>query len=145
MERQNRMRILARATASELDTVLAASGENRAFVFIRPPEIGLTMVRARAGGTGQRFNMGEATTTRCSVRLPDGREGHAYILGRSKRRAEKAALADALLLDGPPATDRTPMHNALNAIAERQQSDVAAVEAKAAATKVDFFTLVRGT
>src|SRR5690606_12425636 len=65
--------------------------------FIRPAEIGMVMVRGRAGGNGAAFNLGEMTVTRCVVQLPDGRHGHGYVAGRSKSHAELAALADAHL------------------------------------------------
>ena len=57
----------------------------------------MAMVRARSGGTGTRFNLGEMTLTRCAVSLENGVVGIAYVQGRSLRHAEQAAVADALL------------------------------------------------
>ena len=67
------------------------------YTFVRKPEVGLVMVRGRAGGTGMQFNVGELPVARCSVRLDDGTVGHAYVGGRSLRHAEIAAVLDALL------------------------------------------------
>ncbi len=66
---------------------------------LRGPEAGLVMVRGRTGGGGAPFNLGEMTTTRCTVRTDAGFVGHAYVAGRDERLAEVAALADALLQD----------------------------------------------
>ncbi len=69
------------------------------YTVLRGPESGLVMVRGRAGGGGAPFNLGEMTVTRCTVRTESGLVGHAYIAGRDERRAELAALADALMQD----------------------------------------------
>ena len=67
--------------------------------------------------------------------------GVAYVLGRSHRQVQLAALADALLQDPvqQPVLDAQllePIRNHLrNTQAERQ--------ARAASTKVDFFTVAR--
>ena len=99
------------------------------------------MVGGRAGGVGQVFNLGEMTVTRCALKLEDGTVGHAYIQGRRKEDAEAAALVDALMQ-----TARAP--DVRSQVLEPLRSEVdqakAARAAKAAATKVDFFTMVRG-
>ena len=62
------------------------------FEWLRLPEVGLTMVRARVAGHGDRFNLGEATVTRCVVRhqsaLGPATAGVGYVLGRDLRRSE---------------------------------------------------------
>ena len=56
------------------------------------------MVQGRAGaGWGAAFNLGEVTVTRASVRLGCGTVGHALVQGLDARKAERAALLDALL------------------------------------------------
>lgn len=109
---------------------------------IRPPETGLVMLRGRIGGTGSPFNFGEATVTRCSVRTTNGLEGHAYIMGRNTEHARVAAICDALLQDDGrrdevAAAVIQPLSNSLT-----KRCELAA--RKAAATRVDFFTMVRG-
>lgn len=100
------------------------------------------MLRGRMGATGAAFNFGEATVTRCAIRVAEGFEGHAYILGRNAAHARLAAICDGLL--------QLPAYSA-----ELTQTVIAPLEAmlrqihaktagKAAATKVDFFTMVRG-
>ena len=100
------------------------------------------MARGRMGGTGDPFNLGEMTVTRCSVRTEAGFLGHAYIAGRNKKHAELAAVCDALLQD-PNARDEVAatIIEPLAAIAASRRRER---RAKAAATKVEFFTLVRG-
>jgi alpha-D-ribose 1-methylphosphonate 5-triphosphate synthase subunit PhnG len=112
-----------------------------AFTWLRAPEIGSTMVRARAGATGAPFNLGEMTVTRCALTLDTGEVGHAYIQGRRKEDAETAALIDALMQTAISQTLRTSVLEPLEA---EMNTAKAARAAKAAATKVDFFTMVRG-
>ena len=97
------------------------------------------MVRGRAGGDGAPFNLGEMTVTRCAVRLPDGRVGHAYVAGRDARQAELAALVDALMLDEAA---RPQVEAAVIAPLAATQREAREVEAqKAAATRVQFFAM----
>ncbi|ERI51370.1 hypothetical protein N878_06565, partial [Pseudomonas sp. EGD-AK9] len=84
--RQRWMGVLARA-GDALDAHEAALKDS-AYQLIRAPEVGMTLVRGRMGGTGNAFNLGEMTVTRCVVRLADGRTGYSYLAGRDKRRAE---------------------------------------------------------
>lgn len=140
--RQRWMALLARASAERLEAGLAALGEPPAYDLLRRPETGMVMVRGRSGGTGPRFNLGEMTVTRCVVRLADGTMGHGYVPGRDRRHAELAALFDALLQQ-PEARPAI-----LDAVIDPVAADLAAAERtvreKAAATKVRFFTMVRG-
>src|SRR5208337_2192504 len=69
------------------------------FRYLKKPEMGLVMIRARAGGTGPRFNLGEMSVTRCTIQVQDGAIGCAYVAGRCPGHAEAAALFDALLQD----------------------------------------------
>lgn len=141
--RRRWMGVLARSSAAELDATLASAlGAAPAFRYLRAPETGLVMVRGRAGGTGDRFNLGEMTVTRCAVQVGDGPVGHAYVAGRDARHATLAAVFDALLQDpkrGPALQD-----DAIAPLAAAQAERRASRAAKAAATRVDFFTMVRG-
>jgi alpha-D-ribose 1-methylphosphonate 5-triphosphate synthase subunit PhnG len=100
------------------------------------------MVRGRIGGDGAPFNLGEATVTRCAVQLTSGEIGFGYVLGRDRDKARLAALCDALWqnADQRAAVER----NVLAPLRARQQEQLARSRAETAATKVDFFTLVRG-
>src|ERR1700681_2101806 len=97
--RQHWMSVLARAPAAAIESALSRLGPLPVWTRVRGPETGLVMVRGRAGGSGSPFNLGEMTVTRCTVLLESGIAGHAYIAGRDERRAELAAVADALLQD----------------------------------------------
>lgn len=148
------MAVLARTPRPELEAALVAALDGAAapaFDWLRPPQTGLAMVRGRIGGTGDAFNLGEATVTRATLRLRGeggesgengGTVGVACHLGRDKRRAELAALADALLQQ--PAS-HTRLHAQLIApLAARLEAQRAARSADTAGTKVEFFTMVRG-
>jgi alpha-D-ribose 1-methylphosphonate 5-triphosphate synthase subunit PhnG len=140
--RQAAMAALAQAGAAELERLWEAAGLTREAEAVRGPETGLVMLRGRVGGGGAPFNFGEATVTRATVRLPGGAIGHSYALGRDKQKARLAAIADALWQDpaeraGVEAKVLEPLR-AASATADAKQ------RAETAATKVDFFTLVRG-
>lgn len=109
--------------------------------FLRRPEIGAVMVRGRVGGTGAPFNLGEMTVTRCSVRLGSGAVGHAWVQGRDRAHATRAAVIDALM----QGADRPRLNRDVIAVLEAEAVAARATRArKAAATKVEFFTMVRG-
>jgi len=87
------------------------------------------------------------TMTRAVVQLiDDGGEatytGFGHVAGRSACHATLVALFDALLQD-PTRHDKIA-NRVIKPLALRQQAAKAAVAAKVAASKVDFFTMVRG-
>jgi len=139
--RKAAMAVLAEADLGELRDGLAAIGAVET-TEMRPAETGLVMLRGRMGGDGGAFNLGEAPVTRAAVRLATGEIGFAYVLGRDKEKARAAALCDALwqslrYRDAVDLHILTPVR-ARCAAARTQQRE------ETAATRVDFFTLVRG-
>jgi alpha-D-ribose 1-methylphosphonate 5-triphosphate synthase subunit PhnG len=109
---------------------------------LREPESGLVMVRGRIGGDGAAFNLGEATVSRAAVRLASGEVGFGYTLGRDREKARMIALCDALMQSEEfVATVEASVITPLRAVmlAQRQQK-----AAQSAATRVDFYTMVRG-
>jgi alpha-D-ribose 1-methylphosphonate 5-triphosphate synthase subunit PhnG len=140
-DRREWMGLLARAPLALLES-WAAREPQRGYSWLRRPESGLVMVRARAGGTGAQFNLGEMTITRCALKLDGGRAGVAYVQGRSHRKAEIAALADALLQSSEAPGVRRGLLEPLRA---RLEADAAARARKAQSTRVEFFTLARQT
>jgi alpha-D-ribose 1-methylphosphonate 5-triphosphate synthase subunit PhnG len=144
--RQRWMRMLALAPVDRLEAAWRALGEAPAVRTLRPPEIGTAMVTARAGGTGARFNLGEMTLTRCAVAIDsaDGttRVGHGHVAGRNRRHAELAAVFDALLQD--PTHHETLERTLVAPMAAEQEAARHETSRRAAASRVDFFTMVRG-
>ena len=136
--RQHWMAILARASVQELTEKLAELPALPEAEMLRAPETGLVMVRGRAGGDGDAFNLGEMTVTRCALRL-GAHVGHAYIAGRDHAKARLAALLDAALQDS--ALHHACMQAVVEPLAAAQQEARAAEARKAAATRVDFFTM----
>ncbi|QOG05271.1 phosphonate C-P lyase system protein PhnG [Aureimonas sp. OT7] len=109
---------------------------------LRGPEIGSVMLRGRIGGAGAAFNLGEASVTRASVRLADGTVGHSMLLGRHAERSTRAAHVDALwqthaYREAVEARLIDPAIDARRALVRNERSE-------AEATRVDFFTMVRG-
>ena len=137
--RKASMATVARATVAELAALDRMAGDG--VTILRRPEIGLVMVRGRIGGDGRPFNMGEATVTRAAVSLPGGEVGFGHVLGRDKEKARLAALADALWQS--PAT-RDAVETLLQPVRERLAAEALRKREQAAATRVDFFTMVRG-
>jgi alpha-D-ribose 1-methylphosphonate 5-triphosphate synthase subunit PhnG len=134
---------LARADLPELQEAWARHAGDITYRFLRRPEIGLVMVRGRAGGTGQPFNLGEMTVTRCAVQLDNAQiVGFGYVGGRDTRRAELVAAFDALL--------QASTHGAvlqsqvIERFAKRQRRRRERAARKTAQTRVEFFTMVRG-
>jgi alpha-D-ribose 1-methylphosphonate 5-triphosphate synthase subunit PhnG len=138
--RRRWLAVLARADRASLAAGLAGTDVSAEDV-VRAPEIGTVMLEGRAGGSGRRFNLGEATVTRCVVRL-EGRLGFAYALGRDTAKAHLAARLDALLQD--PARRPGLMAAVVEPLECGQAAARELASRKAAATKVAFFTLVRG-
>jgi alpha-D-ribose 1-methylphosphonate 5-triphosphate synthase subunit PhnG len=138
--RQHWIGVLSRACRVDL-TPHEPALRDAEYQLIRAPEIGMTLVRGRMGGSGAPFNVGEMSVTRCVVRLADGRTGYSYLAGRDKAHAELAALADAHL-QGPQ--QARWMSELIEPLAQVQAMRRARQEAETAATKVEFFTLVRG-
>lgn len=140
--RRDRLSVLAKAPADRLRALWSAHvPEAPAHETLRAPEIGTVMVRGRAGAVGAPFNLGEMTVTRCSVRLPSGTVGHGHVQGRDREAARIAALIDAMSEDGQGAALAAAILAPLRA---EDAARKAARAARAAATKVEFFTMVRG-
>lgn len=140
--RQRWMGLLARAPADRVTAYCEGLADKPGYRRLRGPEQGLIMVRGRAGGTGKPFNMGEMTVTRCTVRLDNGVVGHGYVAGRNGAHAEASALCDALLQDA--GRGAAVMRELIEPLACSEADSRAETRGKAAATKVDFFTMVRG-
>ncbi|PWQ96223.1 phosphonate C-P lyase system protein PhnG [Leucothrix arctica] len=139
--RKHWISMLSQALPEELETAFEALAESPDYRWLRPAESGLAMVRARAGGTGQRFNLGETTMTRASILLGDT-AGHGYLIGRNKRHAELAAVFDALLQQ--PSLQSKLLESVIQPIAERLHSNKKQQSQETDKTRVEFFTMVRG-
>lgn len=135
--RRDWMSVLAKAPPARLAALVPDLPPHD---LLRAPETGAVMIEGRIGGTGGRFNLGEMTVTRCSVRLGEA-VGHACVQGRDKDHARRAAVLDALMQGGDATRIGTEVLTPLRAEALAAK---AARAAKAAATRVEFFTMMRG-
>ncbi len=140
-ERGDAMRLLARATLAELSAAWGAISDKPEVTPVRGPETGLVMVLGRIGGGGHPFNLGEATVTRATVRLSSGEIGHGQLLGTDKERARYAAIFDALFQHPANRSAAEALHRR---IAARIDAEDRRRAEETAATRVDFFTMVRG-
>jgi alpha-D-ribose 1-methylphosphonate 5-triphosphate synthase subunit PhnG len=140
-QRKAAMAVLAHSDAAEIGRYLEIIALP-AYENLREPENGLVMVRGRIGGDGAPFNLGEATVSRAAVRLASGEVGFGYTLGRDREKARMIALCDALVQSNEfaaavEANVLAPLRAAMIATRARKA-------AESAATRVDFYTLVRG-
>lgn len=140
--RQMAMHALAHARIADVQRLVAEAGLTVEAHMLRGPEIGLVTVRGRIGGGGAPFNTGEATVTRATVKLPTGEIGHAYQLGRDLEKARLSAVLDALMQydDVRPTVEA----RIIEPLALMQRHEADQKRSETAATKVDFFTMVRG-
>lgn len=139
--RKTWLSLLAKAPEGRAGALLDAAMPRPEFAWLRAPEIGSVMVQGRTGGTGAPFNLGEMSVTRCALKLADGTVGHGYVQGRRKADAEATALIDALMQTSAAETLRKTV---LDPLASELSAARKSRAEKAAATKVDFFTMVRG-
>ena len=140
--RKAAMAAFAQASGAELRQLADAAALPLDADLLRGPETGLVTVRGRIGGGGAPFNTGEATVTRATVRLPSGQIGHAYALGRDKEKVRLAAILDASWCDEE--TRAAVEEKVVAPLLRMQAAADAKRRAETAATKVDFFTMVRG-
>lgn len=140
--RQQWLAILARASRSELEAALSPFGDLPPVVHVRLPEPGMVMLRARVGGTGDAFNLGEASVTRCALRVGSSALGVGYTLGRDRRKAELIAIFDAWLQDDQ--RRQRLQCEVIEPLALQQAAQREATSRAVATSKVEFFTFVRG-
>lgn len=139
--RQEAMSVLSHSSTSDIQLAVGALALP-SFEHLRAPESGLVMVRGRIGGDGAPFNVGEATVSRAAVRLVSGEVGFGYTLGRDQEKATMIALCDAVLQNEAQSShiEERVIAPLRGALARRRAQQAA----ETAATKVDFYTLVRG-
>ena len=144
--RRDWLAVLSHAPRDALERhAQATSGEH--FEWLRQPEFGLAMLRGRIANTGDRFNLGEATMTRCVVRhsgtLGKAAAGLGYVLGRDAQRAEWVARLDALLQQ--PEQHAALMRDVIEPLRVATKAVRAQELSRTAASRVRFFTLAPET
>jgi len=139
--RREAMSVLSQMPASEIAACLAQIAVP-AHEELRAPENGLVMLRGRIGGDGAPFNLGEASVARAAIRLAGGEVGFGYTLGRDGEKAKLIALCDALIQS--PGHRPDVERHVVSPLKERLAALRAGKASETAATRVDFYTLVRG-
>lgn len=140
-ERAAWLGLLARARPEALAEAWSRLDVEPTYSWLRRPEVGLALIRGRMGGDGRPFNLGEMTMTRCAL-VVEGTLGVGYVAGRDRSHAERVALCDALLQrDG---TRERLLREVVEPLSAAERARDAAAGRRAAATRVDFFTMARG-
>lgn len=140
--RQAWLAVLALAPRDALARHAAAHVAEHRFEWLREPETGLAMVRGRIANRGDRFNVGEATLTRCIARITLGGHttaGVGHVLGRDDERARWIAQVDALLQQ--PSLHDTLQRDVIEPLRAAREQVLAAERARHAASRVSFYTL----
>lgn len=140
--RRDALGLLARSPATLLAERMALLDQLPPYTWLRKPETGMVMLRGRIGGDGARFNLGEATITRCTLRLTDGTVGVGTVRGRSARQAELIALCDAMLQQ--PTLAGRVQTDVVDVLAHAENERNSRHAAATAGSRVDFYALVRG-
>jgi alpha-D-ribose 1-methylphosphonate 5-triphosphate synthase subunit PhnG len=143
---QRAARVLASASTAELAEQWAIWPEPPVVEYLRGPEAGLVMVQGRIGGSGDRFNLGEATVVRATALLRGGcltmeAVGTSYVLGSDPEHAGLAAVFDALL--GDEGQRPLVLERVIEPLERDQNEKDAHDRAEAHATAVNFFTVAR--
>ena len=133
---------LAAAEVGEMSAAFDGLADAPEFETVRPPEVGLVMARGRIGGGGAPFNLGEVTVTRAVVRIDTGEVGFGHVLGRDTTRALLVAKLDALWQSSR--YRELVEARVIVPVRRRVAAEEQATRRKSAATRVNFFTLVRG-
>ena len=129
--RQHWMSVLAHSQPAELAARLNALNITADYEVIRAAETGLVQIQARMG-----------TLTRAAVRLTDGTLGYSWVLGRDKQHAERCALIDALMQQNRHFQNLS--ETLIAPLDADRMARIAARQAEVNASRVDFFTMVRG-
>jgi alpha-D-ribose 1-methylphosphonate 5-triphosphate synthase subunit PhnG len=140
--RQRLLSVLARAPGKDLLSCWKQTGLDPSVELLRGPESGLVALQGRAGGTGQPFHVGEVSATRVTVRIGSGQVGHAMISGRDARKAQLVAVIDALAQD--PGHAELVEREIVAPLEQLVGASDARTRRETAATRVNFFTMVRG-
>jgi alpha-D-ribose 1-methylphosphonate 5-triphosphate synthase subunit PhnG len=140
--RQRLLSVLARSSGPDLLAHWKKTGLDPVVDVLRGPESGLVALQGRAGGTGQPFHVGEVSATRVTVRIGSGQVGHAMISGRDARKVQLVAVIDALAQD--PAQADMIEREIVAPLEQLARAADARVRRETAATRVNFFTMVRG-
>jgi len=140
-QRQRLLSVLALSPFSSLLELWPQTVKDYEVQYLRAPETGMVMLTGRAGATGEPFNVGEVAVSRCALSC-EGQTGIGYVQGRALAQAEHIALLDALFQN--PRYQRQILEQVVEPLQQALARHKSAANAKAAASKVEFFTLVRG-
>lgn len=140
--RQDWLAVLAHAPRAALAGHCGPVVAQHRFDWLREPETGLALVRARIANRGDRFNLGEATLTRCIARVVvDGQvtAGVGHVLGRDDERARWIAQLDALLQQ--PTLREHLLAEVIEPLRAARARALADEQARHAKSRVSFYTL----
>lgn len=141
--RQRAMGVMAKSELKAISDCWQTLNITLDYDTIKPAQVGMAMVRAQAGTEGLVYNQGEMTVTRCVLQEKATQVmGVGYTQGRSKQKATLMAEVDLALQNASHQND--VIEKLVEPLEQAHQRAVAQQNKATDATKVDFFTMVRG-
>ena len=95
MNGKERTGLLGQSPLEDLSQWVDRVKEKGAIAILKEPQAGLIMMRAKESAADTVFNLGEVLVSDCTVTV-DGHLGYGLVLGNKPRRAEAAAILDAV-------------------------------------------------
>lgn len=141
-QRQSLLAVLSKSAYEDIHNSWQLLGINPGYHCLKEPEIGMVMVKGKAGGNGQPFNLGEMTVTRTVVQLDTQQLGFGYTAGRDKEKSKLVAIIDACFQ--LPEYISLIEKKLINPLSEKLKHKHQQLDENVEATKVNFFTMVRG-
>lgn len=141
-QRRQWMAILAQSQSSSLEQLWTSLKLVPDYQLLRPTQVGLVQLQGRMEVEGARFVLGDMTVSRAAIQLKKGASGYSYVIGRDRAHAERCAVVDALLQDDK--TFSRLWDRLILPLSQQQQARQACQQRDVAASRVNFFTLVRG-
>lgn len=141
-QRQQLLAVLSKCSSKDIKALWQPLNLTPNYQLLKSPEIGMVMVKAKTGGNGSPFNMGEMTVTRTVLRLDSNQMGYGYIAGRDKDKSLLIAMIDACyqVADWQSEINQKVLEPLQAQHNQAYQAHAQQVEK----TKVNFFTMVRG-
>jgi alpha-D-ribose 1-methylphosphonate 5-triphosphate synthase subunit PhnG len=141
-QRQQLLAVLSKCSSKDIKALWQPLNLTPNYQLLKSPEIGMVMVKAKTGGNGSPFNMGEMTVTRTVLRLDSNQMGYGYIAGRDKEKSLLIAMIDACYQVADWQSEIN--QKVLEPLQAQHNQAYRAHAQQVEKTKVNFFTMVRG-
>lgn len=145
MDTKQRTRLWAQCPLEDMLSWVVRVKEKGTMQILKEPQVRLIMMRVKDAAADEVFNLGEVLVSDCTVTV-DSQLGYGIVLGNQTRRAEAAAILDAVFhADGKKWAElRDAMRTWLKEQAHRLQKEQHREFDRIKRSKVDFETMGTG-